>query len=246
MLGITSITFRDKSVEEIFEFCKSNNVDCIEWGSDIHAKVDDLEGAQNIKKLSSLYRIKCSSYGSYYRLGEGQDINKYINIAKIIEAPIIRIWAGKYSASKISIPQYNLYIEEAKTIANVCLKNNITLAFEYHRDTLTDIKESALNLINDINKENVKLYWQPNPELSIEEKISEIRLLSDYIISVHFFYWDNKNRRLPLILGKKEWLLYLKELNNNNLNYLLEFCLNDSFIQGSEDLKVMEKLLNDK
>lgn len=243
MLGITSVTFRNKSIEEIFKFCKLNKVECIEWGSDIHAKVEDVENAKKIKALSSLYNIKNCSYGSYFRIGNGDDIKKYVEIAKILDTDVIRIWAANISSKLVSRELLRSYIDEAKEIANICEKENITLAFEYHRNTLTDTKEGALNLIKAINRDNVKLYWQPNPELEIKEQIEEIRLLRSYIINVHFFYWDKANRRYPLEKGKEHWKVYINELKNKNLNYLLEFCLDDSFDRGAKDLKTMSSLL---
>ena len=66
-IGVTSVTFRNKTIEEIVEICKNEQVEYIEWGSDVHIKTQN--DAQKARKLCDEAGIKISSYGSYYSVG---------------------------------------------------------------------------------------------------------------------------------------------------------------------------------
>jgi len=50
-LGLVSITFRDKTPEEILSAMKDTGLSFIEWGSDVHAPKDDIERLEGIAAL---------------------------------------------------------------------------------------------------------------------------------------------------------------------------------------------------
>ena len=46
--GLCSVSFRNLSVEEIVSLCQKNNVDFIEWGSDVHVPCFDFDKAKYV------------------------------------------------------------------------------------------------------------------------------------------------------------------------------------------------------
>ena len=62
--GLTSVTFRRVSVEEIVKYCKICELSAIEWGSDVHAKPGDIRTAERIRRITEENGITVSSYGS--------------------------------------------------------------------------------------------------------------------------------------------------------------------------------------
>ena len=50
-IGLCSVTFRDKSVDEIVDLALENGLNFIEWGGDIHLKPGDFDEARRIKAL---------------------------------------------------------------------------------------------------------------------------------------------------------------------------------------------------
>ncbi len=86
-LGLTSVTFRNKSAEEVVEYCKMCGLSAIEWGSDVHVKPGDLKQAETVRKITENSGITACSYGSYYRLGatgidEFEDYEKRLKFNK--------------------------------------------------------------------------------------------------------------------------------------------------------------------
>ena len=68
-IGVVSVSFRDKSEEEILSAARAAGLSFIEWGSDVHAPCNDIEKLKRISELQGAYGISCSSYGTYFRLG---------------------------------------------------------------------------------------------------------------------------------------------------------------------------------
>ena len=77
MLGLCSITFRDKTVDEVITLVKKADLDAIEWGSDIHVPETDLSNAKAVAKKMAHANLIASSYGTYYKLGQFMDFTPY-------------------------------------------------------------------------------------------------------------------------------------------------------------------------
>ena len=116
-LGLCSISFRDKSPEEILSAMKNAGLSYIEWGSDVHAPKGDVEKINKIIKLQKKYRIECSSYGTYFRLGETpiEELEEYIATAKLLGTDILRLWCGDKDSEKYTIT-------EKENLFGVCKK----------------------------------------------------------------------------------------------------------------------------
>jgi len=243
MIGLTSITFRNKNIDEIIAFAQESRVDGIEWGSDVHVLPGDIKTAITVAQKCKENGIKIFSYGSYFKLGMDMDFMPYLDSAVALKTQRIRIWAGTKGSGEISQSERNLLKEECRSIAQEAQKKNIEICFEYHRHTLTDTKESAYQLMKDVDMPNVFLYWQPNPDVSEEEKYAEIHLLLPYIKTVHFFQWTGANVRHLMSEGKEQWKAYIELLPAQDMPYLLEFTKDDDENNALSDIECMRELL---
>jgi sugar phosphate isomerase/epimerase len=243
MIGITSVTFRNKTVDEILSFAKETRIDCIEWGGDLHVPPTDTNLATLIGNKTRKAGLSVCSYGSYYYLGADMDILPVLETAKALRTNRVRIWAGKIASAHLTNTSRQKYVLEAKRIADLAAKYNIELCFEYHRGSLTDCADSAKKLMQEIEKKNVFLYWQPNPEIGEVEKLEELATLQAYIKTIHCFYWTGIHTRHPLQEGRQNWDRYLLALTNKDLPFLLEFCQEDSFENAAKDLKTLREIV---
>lgn len=242
MIGFTSVTFRDKTVDEIISFAKKTKIDGIEWGGDIHVPPTDSKQAALVGEKTRKAGLSVLSYGSYYFLGADMDILPILETAKALGTKRIRIWAGKISSSDITPQAREAYIQEAKRIADEAFSFGVELCFEYHRNSLTDCLGSAKNLMQEIDRENVLLYWQPNPEIGEAEKLDEITALQEYVQTIHCFYWTGIHTRHLLEDGIQFWNIYLEAFDKKDIPLILEFCLDDSFENAEKDLKSLRKI----
>ena len=138
-------------------------------------------------------------------------------------------------------------VEDAQRIGALVEKENIRITLEYHSDTLTDTPQSAQQLMEEINLQNVLLYWQPAESLSVEQRIESLPNLAPWITNVHIFHWEDFYNRFPLADGFEEWKQYLAIIDKealHNHHYLLEFVPDDeakAFYESTETLKKISR-----
>ena len=226
-LGLVSISFRKNTVEEILETMKTAELTCIEWGSDVHAPYNETEKLEKIAKLQKEYNIECCSYGTYFRLGVTpiEELEGYINAAKILGTDILRLWCGNKSASEYTEDEKQEFFEICKEAAKIAESQNVKLCMECHNFTLTDDKDSALELMKAVNSPAFRMYWQPNQYKTTQENFEYAELLKDYTEHLHVFNWDGDDR-FPLIDSVDLWKQYLEILGNDKY-LLLEFMPDD-------------------
>ena len=68
--GLVSVSFRQKTPEEIIALVEQCGLDGIEWGGDVHVTPGDTENAGRIGDLTRQAGLEVLAYGSYFRPGE--------------------------------------------------------------------------------------------------------------------------------------------------------------------------------
>ncbi len=242
--GLVSVTFRGKNTDEIIALCKKNAVDVIEWGGDVHVPSGDYENAEKVGRQTRENGIEVFSYGSYYRLGEQkewkEEFKKVLKTAVCLQCNYIRIWAGTVSSRNAENAYFQRLEEELKQICKMAAEKKMNIALEYHRNTLTEDWQSALRLIKETAEPNLFLYWQPNPDISHEERMNELCHLKEMICNVHTFFWEKGNIRKPLEDGVNYWKDYTHILKEKDIPYMLEFVKDDEEKQFEEDMRVLQ------
>lgn len=226
--GLVSVTFRQLPPEEIVRLARQAGLSAIEWGSDIHVPETDLQNAEQVRLLTEANGLSVSSYGTYYKLGQGQNFAAYLEAAAVLNAPVMRIWAGVKGSSIVHEYERAEMVREAKAVCRMATGKGIRVDFEYHPNTLTDTKESALRLMQEIGEPNCGLYWQPNFKKSTEENLAAIQLVLPYVHIVHAFFWDKDSKRLHLAEGKEIWKSFMESLGEKT--FLLEFVPQDNAV----------------
>ena len=221
-LGLCSISFRSLEPLQIIKLCKDAGLDCIEWGSDVHAKPDDKEGLENIVKLSKQYGINCSSYGTYFRIGTDntEDIHEYISAAKMLGTDILRLWCGNKGSADYSEKELEDVYKQCKELSKIAEKENVYLCLECHIKTLTDNKESAKALVEYVGSKHFGMYFQPNQFENDDTNIAYCKWAEPYTKCVHVFNWEQKEK-YPLADAKEIWQTYFEIMGDKT--YLLEF-----------------------
>ncbi|HCT98221.1 TIM barrel protein [Carnobacterium sp. PL12RED10] len=238
MIGLCSVTFRDDSVDYIIDLAKEAGIQAIEWGSDNHLPKNDIAQAEKVAQLMQEAGLTTSSYGAYYKLGSFEDFEPFIQIAQIVDASIIRVWAGEEGSADVDGEYREDIIEDANRIGKMAAEANLSIALEYHMDTLTDTPSSAQQLMQEITAPNAYLYWQPAESLMVEERIESLPNLAPWITNVHVFHWQDFYNRYPLADGQDEWLQYIRTIEKESQNkhhYLIEFVPGEDQKQGFLD-----------
>ncbi len=228
--GLTSVTFRQKSVEEIIALAVQAGLSGIEWGGDVHVAPGDAASAAETARKTREAGLAVLSYGSYYRGGEGEDFAPILASARALGAPVIRVWAGKKTYEESTPEEFAALAARFRGAAEMAAAEGIRVAFEYHRGTATQTIAGALALLEAANHPNLGCYWQPNPDITHEEQLAEIDALLPYLENIHVFCWTGKNERHLLSEGADRWRDYLSHIRESGRShdFILEFVLNDS------------------
>lgn len=247
MIGLCSVTFRDLSVEEVISIARRAELECIEWESRKHVKAGELAEAKRVGKLTREAGLKVSSYGTYYQVGSNGNFEEIIETAAALQTDMIRVWAGGKSSAEADEQWFEVVVKDAERLADLAVKSDLSLSFEYHSGTLTDTSESARRLMDAVDKSNVYLYWQPGETLTTEERVESLAFLSPYVSNVHVFHWQDYMNRFELSEGRGSWDRYITAIEkstNNAHHYLLEFVKNDDPKQLIKDAKVLKSLIH--
>ena len=219
-LGLVSVSFRDRTPEEILAAMKEVGLSCIEWGSDVHCPP---EKAAEIAVLTEKYGITCCAYGTYFRLGVTPmaELAAYIRAAKILGTNLIRLWCGNQNSEVYTEEETAKLFALCKAAAAEAEKSGVVLCMECHNNTYTNKKEAALALMQAVNSPGFRMYWQPNQYRSEEENIACAKLLAPYTANIHVFHWQGKEKK-PLREGMEIWKAYLSCFEKD-MRPLLEF-----------------------
>lgn len=241
--GLVSVTFRPFSREKVMDVMKKAALPLIEWGGDIHVPSGDGNAIKEASALCRIHGITTVSYGSYYR-SDGDDALRTSDIrcAAALSAPNIRIWAGKKGSGDTNEADRAAVCENIRITCDAAAALGMTVSAEFHGGTLTDEYKSALRLYHEVERENFRLYWQPNQFRDEEYNIAALRSVLPYVSNVHVFTWNGHNR-YPLADGEGLWRKYIDIIASDGRDHamLLEFVCDNTEEQLYRDAETLHK-----
>jgi len=240
-IGAASVTFRNKTVEEIVEICKKEQVEYIEWGADVHVITKD--DAVKAKELCDKANIKISSYGSYYSVGSNKpdEWKMLCENARIMGAESIRVWLGKKDSEKTGDSEYKSILNDCKAICDVAKKYNIIVSTECHDNTFNNNTDAILRFIKDLGRDNFRTYFQSR-YFRMEYDLDRIDRTFDRILNMHVSYSDLKREQRFRKKDKNYLDTLLKKMLSKNFNgvVILEFTKNSNEKEFAEDIKKLK------
>ena len=245
-IGMTSLTLRNESISDVVKSAKEAGIEGIEWGvSDTHMKLCDKKSAEEIKKVSSEYAVEIFSLGSYCYMEEKKECDDALETAVLLGAPIIRIWAGKLPPCECDDEYRNKIISNTIYMAEKAKKHNIVLGFEYHPWTLTETADDAIALINDINKDNVGLYWQPSGNILPEENVLDRNKVMPYCVgNMHIQNYSEEIGYQNLSLIEDDLKLFFNDIKNKDYRIMIEFVKDGSVENLFDDARALRKVIS--
>lgn len=209
-LGLVSISFRAHSPREILEAMKAAGLTHVEWGSDIHAPCQNKDRLLELVELQKEFGIECSSYGTYFYIGETpiKELKSYIAAAKTLGTSILRLWGGKKSGSEMTETERENFLKECRRAASIAKQEGVILCMECHRRSFTEHLEDALWLIDKVDSPHFRMYWQPFQWKNVEENLAYAEAIAPLAHHIHVFQWKN-DQKFSLAEGIDEWRGYL-------------------------------------
>ena len=221
--GVVSVSFRQLSVDEVISYTKEAGLSAIEWGSDVHAPYTDMERINYIAKAQKEAGLYCSSYGTYFKLGEHpvEELCGYIEAAKVLGTNILRLWCGSKNHADMTAEERAHIISESKKSAKIAEEKGAIICMECHNRSFTNTLAGALDLMESVNSPAFRMFWQPSTRASYEENVEYAKKIAPYTYNVHVFYYKDGVPH-PLAEGVSDWREYLSCFDGNQ-HLLLEF-----------------------
>jgi sugar phosphate isomerase/epimerase len=247
--GLVSITFRSLTSEAVIDLVAKSGLHGIEWGGDVHVPHGDLAAARDVGRRTRDAGLAVAAYGSYYRLShsetDGLAFECVLDNAVALGAPLIRVWVGDRASRQADDVYIDSVARDAARIADLAAQANVDVAFEFHTGTLTDTPASCRDLLDRVQRANLRTLWQPMHGETMEHNLAGLRLLADRLANVHVFHWwPTPAERLPLSSGADRWAAYLKVAKAAGARWaLLEFVAGDSPDAFLRDAAELNRLL---
>ncbi len=240
-IGLASVTFRNKNIEEIVSICKRAQVDCIEWGADVH--VITAEDAQKARELCDEAGIEISSYGSYYRVGKSRE-EEWITIcenAKLMGAESIRVWLGEKNSQDMSGKEYDTLLCDLKRICSIAEKYGLLVCPECHDYTFNNDTYAFLKIQSDADKANFRTYFQSR-YFRMEYDLDRIEKTYDFIENVHVSYYDMKREQEDKVKDENYLDTLLRNFRDRKFAgaVILEFTENSDEEAFFEDIRKLK------
>ena len=241
--GLVSISFRGLTPETIIRKTYDAGLDCIEWGSDVHAPCNDLKRIREIVQSQGYYGITCSSYGTYFRIGTdpADGIKPYILAARALGTDILRIWLGSADWKQYTGDEQKYLLAQCMQLAEIAKKEEVRLCLECHPNTCTQEREDALLIMREIASPFFRMYWQPNQFRTVESNLRYAEEILEYTEVIHVFNWKGHDR-YPLLAGADIWRRYLAAASQT-APLLLEFMPDDRWESLAQEAESLRKIL---
>lgn len=245
-LGVVSVSFRPHTPKVIAEAAKEAGLSFIEWGSDVHAPCRELEKLREIVRIQEASGIKCSSYGTYFTLGETpiDELKYYAEAAKILGTDILRLWCGTKCGNKYTSAEREALIGQCVEAAEIAEAEDVTLCMECHLFTFTEVLADAVTLMKTVDSPNFCMYWQPfQTGRSVEENLEYAEAIAPYSRHIHVYQWKG-NERFSLDEGVDEWRRYLEKFTTPR-TLLLEFMPDDKLTSLKGEAEALRKIIGE-
>ena len=249
--GLVSITFRKLAPQDVIRLALEAQLCGIEWGGDVHVPHGDFDRARQVGRMTREAGLEVAAYGSYYRIDNESELpfEKVLETAACLEAPVIRVWAGTRPSESADDAYQRKITLESSRIAEAAAKAGVAVAYEFHRNTLTDTNKSALRLLKGVDHPNMKIYWQPPHNAPAEYCLEGLKAVLPKLAHLHVFNWrldaDGQTERQPLGEAEERWTRYLATVKAAGTDHfaMLEFVREDRPENLMEDSKILNHWL---
>lgn len=154
-LGLCTIAFRERPLEEVIDIAADHGLDGIEiWGQDPHMPAEyDADYVNKVKDMVSRKGLEISALGSYVNPlmpRYQKHLEEAFKIAQGLGTNLVRIWSGGGPSKTIHPSEKRLIAFRLIPLAQWVQFRRLTLGLEMHNNNLTNSVTSILELIEQV------------------------------------------------------------------------------------------------
>lgn len=244
--AMSSLTFRNKSIEQVIALAQATGLAAIEWGSDIHVPPMDEGAILRARRGCEAAGIAISDYATFYSPFKYEDyLGEFERIAvtcNMLGTKAARVWIGDRKRCFYPDDIYLQLVDRMGKIADAAKAHGLTLILEMFDRTVCDSGTNLRRFLDDLSKDNVKATWRPLTE-EFERNRFDLFEVQDNLALARLS--DRKNGQ-PLSFRKGVFrlngYLYMSSLSKTDVFCIVEDFRDDNatcFIEDARFLSFM-------
>ncbi len=247
-LGLCSVTFREKSVDEVIAICNDCGLEGIEWGGDGHLRAgEERDNILEVKQKCRDAGLATPGYGSYFDVLEHgpEQFGPVLETAGLIGADTIRVWPGWVRPEQVTEEQYIKIVDTSRNIAGQAARQGIRVAYEFHDNTCTEGGGNAMKLLGQVDHPNMLSYYQLVRPAETEWNLANLETVYGRLAYIHVQANDDENN-FPLEDYREVWDRIISRLRDRGYDgwLLFEFNRDNSVRQLKLDLALLKSLID--
>jgi 3-dehydroshikimate dehydratase len=241
-LGLCTIAFQEKPLEEVIDIAADHGFDGIElWGKPPHLPEDyDESYVRNVKDMAHRKGLTISAFGSYVdplMPLHQKHFEEAFKIAHELGTDLVRIWSGGGPSKSIAPADKRLIHFRLVSITQWANFRSIRLGFEMHNNHLTDTVDSILETIEGVRLPALKTYYQPLARSDADEPHTAAEKLAEHIANVHAQNFDENGNACPIADGVVDYAKIVEILSAAGYDGYLEV----EFVHGDNKLEALQR-----
>lgn len=241
-LGLCTIAFQEKPLEEVIDIAADHGFDGIElWGKPPHLPEDyDESYVRNVKDMTHRKGLAISAFGSYVdplMPLHQKHFEEAFKIAHELGTDLVRIWSGGGPSRSIAPSDKRLIQFRLVSIAQWANFRNIRLGLEMHNNQFTDSVDTILETIEGVRLPALKTYYQPLARSDADEPHTAAEKLAEHIANVHAQNFDESGKGCPIADGVVDYARIVEILTAAGYDGYLEV----EFVHGDNKLEALQR-----
>lgn len=208
-IGLVSSSFSTFSPQDVLKFAANTGFEGIEWAAEAHLQPGDKAAAQSLMMETLMARLSIVSYAALYRVSPGKEtglgFQSLLDTASILQAPILRIFAGHVPYDREQDEARNRLLEELKRLGDLAAQRGITLCLSFGKGTALEEYKAARRLLGELGHAFVRIAWEPLPGARPEESSATIEEFAASTALVIARQTDTHGRGSPLSAEGELW-----------------------------------------
>lgn len=239
LLGLAAAAFPELSADAVIELACENGLEILEW-NDAHVPAGNLKEAERIRLLVEEKGLRTISYAARFSVltEAAESFSRVLKTADALGTDTVCLNTGLALSSIDAAEASEQLVLRVKELSDMAKKAGMKLCFFYRRDAFFDDYLRVVYLMEEINRDNVFLNWQPKLTSSLIFNIFELKMLLRYVQHVYIYYKDPTARNSLIIEGQDEWQQYMKVLKEKEERAIMfRGCSKESFADDCVLLK---------